>query len=75
MPERSDLDPELDSRELERLALAELVRLREVFNRPSGGQWAILYDPFRQRWIAVRGKSGWESAGTPAALEKLIDRA
>jgi hypothetical protein len=56
-------------------AFIEVGRLREVFNRPSGGQWAILHDPFRDRWFAVRGKTGWVAADTSHELEKLIDRA
>ena len=53
----------------------ELDRLRDRFNRPSGGQWAIFHDPFQRRWFAVRGKDGWVVARTAAELEKRIDRA
>lgn len=57
-------------------ARIEIVRLRERDNRPSGGQWAVLYDPrVRRRWVALRGKTEIQTAGTPAVLEPLIDHA
>ncbi|TDB91007.1 hypothetical protein E1264_03135 [Actinomadura sp. KC216] len=64
-----------DHDELELVAFIQIIRLRERFNRPSGGQWGILYDPFRRRWIGIRGKTGWLCAETPTALEQLINRA
>ncbi|MGP4029697.1 hypothetical protein [Actinomadura sp. 3N407] len=60
---------------LELIAYIEIVRLRERYNRPSGGQWGVLFTPFRRRWIAVRGKTRWAAAATPDTLELLIDRA
>jgi hypothetical protein len=50
----------------------ELAELRAVFNRPSRGGWAILYDPLNGGcWIAVRGRAQTLCART---ADELGDR-
>lgn len=49
-----------------------LAELRAVFNRPSGGGWAILHDPWRATWVAVRGKDTTVRAASADELHELI---